>query len=124
VRRVSLDGLLGSVLDAQAPTVIKLDVEGVEIEAIEGAKTLLSGDSLLICEDHGSDRAHGVSYHLMNEAALRLYIFDPADCHFVRVEGPAVLDRVKRYRWVGYNVFATRSSVWEDRLQSAQWICR
>lgn len=124
VRRVSLDGLLGSVLDAQAPTVIKLDVEGVEIEAIEGAKNLLSGDSLLICEDHGSDRAHGVSYHLMNEASLRLYIFDPADCRFVRVEGPAVLDRVKRYRWVGYNVFATRSPVWEDRLQSAQWIRR
>ena len=124
VRRVSLDGLLGSVLDAEAPTVIKLDVEGVEIEAIEGAKTLLSGDSLVICEDHGSDRAHGVSHHLMNEAGLRLYIFDPAACRFVRVEGPAVLDRVKQYRWVGYNVFATRSPVWEDRLRSAQWIRR
>ncbi len=44
VRRISLDGLLGGALDAQAPTVIKLDVEGVEIEAIEGAKNLLSGD--------------------------------------------------------------------------------
>jgi FkbM family methyltransferase len=124
VRRVSLDGLLGSDLDAQAPTVIKLDVEGVEIEAVEGAKALLSGNSLVICEDHGSDRTHGVSRHLMNDAALSLYIFDPVVCRFVRVEGPAVLDRVKRYRWVGYNVFATRSPVWEDRLQSAQWICR
>lgn len=124
VRRVSLDGVLGSDLDAQAPTVIKLDVEGVEIEAIEGAKTLLSGNSLLICEDHGSDRTHAVSRYLMNEAGLRLYIFDPTLGRFIRVEGPSVLDRVKRYRWVGYNVFATRSPVFESRLQSAQWICR
>ena len=124
VRRVSLDGLLGGDLDAQAPMVIKLDVEGVEIEAIEGAKACLSGNSLLICEDHGSDRTHGVSRHLMNQAALSLYIFDPAVRRFVHVEGPAVLDRVKRYRWVGYNVFATRSPLWEGQLRSAQWKLR
>ena len=124
VRRVSLDGLLKDDLDAQAPMVIKLDVEGVEIEAIEGAKACLSGNSLLICEDHGSDPTHGVSRHLMKDAALSLYIFDPAAWRFVRIDGPAVLDRVKRYRWVGYNVFGTRSPIWEDRLQSARWICR
>lgn len=125
VRSISLDSLVGDGgLDADAPMVIKLDVEGVEIEATKGGMTLLSGNSLLICEDHGSDRMHSISHHLLNETSLKLYIFDPAVARFVQIDGSAVLDRVKRYRWVGYNVFATRSPLWEARLLSARWTSR
>lgn len=122
VRIVSLDGLVDEgVIDSSGSTVIKLDVEGLEIEAIEGAERLLATDSILICEDHGSDRTHSVSRHLLTSTALKVFVFDPAACKYVPVVTTAVLDRVKRYGWVGYNVCATASPLWEDKVLSASW---
>lgn len=122
VRLVSLDGLIEEgVIDPSKPAMIKLDVEGLEIEALRGAERLLAGDAIVICEEHGADRNHSVSRHLLSETSLKLFIFDPTVCRYVPVATPAVLDRVKRYRWVGYNVCATSSPLWEDRLLSARW---
>lgn len=122
VKIVSLDSLVADgLIDPSVPTVIKLDVEGVEIEAIKGAARLLTGDSIIICEEHGSDRDHLVSRYLTTATSLRLWIFDPGIARFVRVDNMAVLDRAKRHAWVGYNVFATSSALWEDRLLAATW---
>jgi FkbM family methyltransferase len=120
VEAVSLDGLAEMrVIDASLPLVIKLDVEGVEIEALRGARGVLAGDSLVVCEEHGSDRKHSVSRYLMEENWLSLMVFDPAVRRFVRLDDLNLLDRMKRHRWVGYNVFATAGSAWKDRLLSA-----
>jgi len=55
---VSLDGLAADgLIDAALPVVIKLDVEGVEIEALAGAAKLLRRDCVVICEEHGLDRS-------------------------------------------------------------------
>ena len=97
-------------------TVIKLDVEGVEVEALRGASTLFWTDAVFICEEHGSDKSHLVSRHLLNHTDLRLFAFDDQTRRFVRVEDLAVLDRIKRFSWVGYNVFATKSDLWESKL--------
>lgn len=121
VEVISLDSLVADgYLDCSAPIVIKLDVEGVEIDVIRGGGRLLSGNAIIICEDHGSDRHHLVSRYLKSATSLRVYIFDPDVSRFVRVDDMSVLDRVKRYAWVGYNVFATSSPGWEARLLSAQ----
>lgn len=125
IRIVSLDSLIADgLIDPSLPTVVKLDVEGVEIEAVKGAASLLAGNSIIICEEHGSDRNHLVSRYLTTATSLRVYIFDPEFSRFVRVDDMAVLDRVKRHAWVGYNVFATGSPVWEERLLSATWTYR
>lgn len=117
---VSLDSLLyDGIVDGAKPVVVKLDVEGVEIEAIRGGAQLIGGNAVLVCEEHGSDPAHLVSRWLMGAAALKVFIFDPAAGHFARVNGPDMLDRLKKHRWVGYNVFATSSGFWEKRLLSA-----
>ena len=122
VKVVSLDSLIvDGLIDPSTPTVVKLDVEGVEIEAIKGAAGLLDGDCIAICEEHGSDRDHLVSRYLMTATSLRLWIFDPGTSRFVRVDDTAVLDRAKRHEWVGYNIFATSSPLWEERLVSATW---
>lgn len=118
---VSLDSLVSDgAIDASSPTVIKLDVEGVEIEALKGAVDLLAADTVAICEDHGSDRSHGVTRYLCNATPLTVYVFDPSVSRFVLVDDLKVLDRVKRHRWVGYNVFATSSVLWHERLLSAR----
>lgn len=120
VETVSLDGLAEMrLIDASLPLVIKLDVEGVEIEALRGARGMLAGDCLVVCEEHGSDRKHSVSRYLMEENSLSLIVFDPAVRRFVGLDDLRLLDRMKRHRWVGYNVFATSGRSWKERLLSA-----
>ncbi|MEH0072816.1 hypothetical protein V6L77_25490 [Pannonibacter sp. Pt2-lr] len=55
------------------PLVLKLDVEGVEIEALRGGVALLMRDVLVIYEEHGSDRSHAVSRYLREECGMRLF---------------------------------------------------
>ena len=122
VRTVSLDSLVSEgLIDPAQPIVVKLDVEGVEVDAMRGGAKLVSGNTIFICEEHGSDRDHIVSQYLMSATPLRVYIFDPEVSRFVHVNDVAVLDRVKRYTWVGYNVFATCSPFWEDRIIKTRW---
>src|SRR3954453_4652611 len=56
---LALDNLLDDgKVSTDGKFLIKLDVEGVEIEAIKGGRRLLQADSVIICEEHGSDRGH------------------------------------------------------------------
>ena len=119
---VSLDSLAAEgLIDATLPVVIKLDVEGVEIEALTGARGLMQRDCVVICEEHGSDRTHGITRHLINELSLSVFVFDPDRSRFSRLERMETLDGIKKHTWVGYNVFATSSPLWEERLLSATW---
>jgi FkbM family methyltransferase len=121
VRVVSLDSLVeDQSLDPRRPIVVKLDVEGVEIDAVRGAGKLVAGNSIVICEEHGSDHDHRITRHLMNETAMKVFVYDPALRRFLRILRLSALDRIKRYPWVGYNVFATASAFWEQRLLSAR----
>lgn len=116
---IALDSLLddGHVKPSQR-VVIKLDVEGVEIEAIKGGRRLLAGDAVVICEEHGSDKNHTLTRYLMEETACRVFMLDPTTNKFEQVRDIAALDRIKVLSWVGYNVFATASRFWEDHLLS------
>lgn len=117
---VSLDSLIcDGIVDGAKPVVVKLDVEGVEIEAIRGGMQLIGGNAVLVCEEHGSDPEHRVSRWLMGAAGLRVFVFEPGTGRFVPVHDMDILDRLKIHRWVGYNVFATSSGFWEKRLLSA-----
>jgi FkbM family methyltransferase len=125
VRMLSVDGLVDEgFIDTSLPCLIKLDVEGQEIEALDGARRILAGDSVVICEDHGADRNHSVTRHLIRSTDLKTFAFDPTKCRFFAVTAPSDLDRIKRHTWVGYNVFATSSPLWQDRLLSATWAYR
>lgn len=119
VELMALDGLLDQGLIAPGQRlVIKLDVEGLEIEAINGSKRLLESEVVLIVEEHGADRHHTVSRHLIDEARCRVFVFDPATERYEPVTDFAILDRVKTKEWAGYNVFATNSPFWEQKIAS------
>ena len=68
---IALDNLIddGKVA-ASGKYLIKLDVEGVEIEAIKGGTRLLQADSVILCEEHGSDRTHAVSRYILDHTPL------------------------------------------------------
>ncbi len=114
---ITLDSMIEEgIVTPQEYCVIKLDVEGLEIEALEGGRHLLRGDTVVICEDHGNDREHTVSRHILEQTALRLFCFDPRSGRYEQLTDVSSLDRIKRFRNRGYNVLATSSAFWEQRI--------
>lgn len=116
VETIALDDLLERPeLAGPERIVLKLDVEGAETAALEGARTMLERDSLLVYEEHGSDPSHALSAHLRDSLGMRLFA---AEAGGVReLGGLAELDRFKKSRRWGYDFFATRSRYWIERLQ-------
>ena len=76
---IALDNLLDDgKVSAGGKYLIKLDVEGVEIDAIKGGTRLLQGDSVILCEEHGNDPRHTVSRYILEQTPLKLIVYDPA----------------------------------------------
>jgi FkbM family methyltransferase len=116
---IALDNLID---DGKVPRdgkyLIKLDVEGVEIEAIKGGTRLLQGDSVILCEEHGNDPRHTVSRYIMEKTPLKLIVYDPRSSRLETVTELSILDRIKVSSHVGYNVFGTASAFWQDRINA------
>lgn len=114
---LALDNLIEDGLIAAAGKyVVKLDVEGVETEALRGGARLIQTDSIFYCEEHGNDPHHTVSRFILNETPLTLIVFDPAARRFRTLDDLALLDTIKTATHVGYNVFATSSPFWLARI--------
>jgi FkbM family methyltransferase len=116
---IALDNLLDDgKVSAGGKFLIKLDVEGVEIEAIKGGTRLLQGDSVLLCEEHGNDPDHTVSRFILEQTPLKLIVYDPRSNRLETVTELSILDRIKVSTHVGYNVFGTASAFWQDRIRA------
>jgi FkbM family methyltransferase len=118
VALISLDDLMLSMKLAQRRCIVKLDVEGFEIEALKGGQCLMQSDCIVICEDHGNDLNHTVSHYILDKTPLNLFCYDPALGHYIRLIDLSALDRIKKAVNRGYNVLATASSFWEQRILS------
>jgi len=116
---IALDNLLedGKVATS-GKFLIKLDVEGVEIEAMKGGARLLEGDSVLLCEEHGNDPRHTVSRYILEQTPLKLIVYDPRSNRLETMTDLSILDRIKVSTHVGYNVFGTASAFWLDRINA------
>ena len=116
---IALDNLLDDgKVSPDGKYLIKLDVEGVEIEAIKGGTRLLQGDSVLLCEEHGNDPNHTVSRYILEQTPLKLIVYDPRSNRLETVSELSILDRIKVSTHVGYNVFGTASAFWQDRISA------
>jgi hypothetical protein len=96
--------------------VVKLDIEGMEADAMKAADALLHSDSVFIYEDHGSDRRHGTTARVLGEIGLR--VFWLGDGNAREISDPAALDAIKTSRRYGYDLAATRSAFWIEKLQA------
>jgi FkbM family methyltransferase len=114
---IALDDLINERrVSADGKYLIKLDVEGVEIDAIKGGTRLLQGDSVIICEEHGNDPDHTVSRYILEQTPLKLIVYDPRSNRMETVTELSILDRIKVSSHVGYNVFGTASAFWQNRF--------
>ena len=116
---IALDNLLDDgKVSASGKYLVKLDVEGVEIDAIKGAVRLLQGDSVILCEEHGNDPRHTVSRYIIEQTPLKLIVYDPGSRRLETVTELSILDRIKVSSNVGYNVFGTASAFWLERINA------
>ena len=116
---IALDNLLDDGKIAPGGKyLIKLDVEGVEIEAMKGGARLMQGDSVLLCEEHGNDPRHTVSRYILDQTPLKLIVYDPRSNRLETVTDLSILDRIKVSTHVGYNVFGTASAFWLARIDA------
>jgi len=116
---IALDDLIDDgKVSASGKYLIKLDVEGVEIEAIKGGTRLLQTDSVVLCEEHGNDREHTVSRYIMEKTPLTLMVYDPLSSRLETVTELSILDRIKVSSHIGYNVFGTASAFWQNRIDA------
>jgi FkbM family methyltransferase len=116
---IALDNLIDDgKVSATGKYLIKLDVEGVEIEAMKGGARLMQADSVLLCEEHGNDPRHTVSRYILDQTPLKLIVYDPRSNRLEIVTDLSILDRIKVSTHVGYNVFGTASAFWLARIEA------
>ena len=89
-----------------ARVVVKLDVEGAEVPALRGAAATLAAGAVVVYEDHGRDRGHAVTRHLLEDQGLAVARWDDDRGGLVPVGDAAELDAVKVHTWKGYNLVA------------------
>ncbi|MEM6383688.1 MAG: FkbM family methyltransferase [Pseudomonadota bacterium] len=94
--------------------VVKLDVEGVEIEALEGAQQLIDSDTVVLFEEHGSDPTHEVSDFAMNTLGMRLFFFHNDQVR--EITELKQIDAIKTSKRQGYDMAGTTSQKWIDRI--------
>jgi len=104
VETVSIDEIVDS-LEVKS-LVIKLDVEGSELRAIDGASTSSARDAIFIYEDHGADVTHRVTKGMLARG-FRIY-FPELGGHIQRILELRQLSKIKRNRRCGYNFVAAR----------------
>ncbi|MGM0662258.1 MAG: FkbM family methyltransferase [Pseudomonadota bacterium] len=97
----AIDDLVPSATAA----LIKLDVEGAEIAAIDGAADALAAGAVLIYEDHGNDPACTVSAHLLDDPDMRLFAIEEG---LVPMPDLGTLRARKTDPFKGYNFLAAR----------------
>jgi len=87
--------------------LIKLDVEGAEIAAIDGAARALRDGAVLIYEDHGNDPACTVSAHLLQDPDMVVFAIEGG---LMPLPDLAAIAARKIDPYKGYNFLAARST--------------
>ncbi|KZY34117.1 methyltransferase FkbM [Roseovarius sp. HI0049] len=85
------------------PALIKLDVEGAEVAALEGASRAIRDGAVIIYEDHGSDSTCAPSSHLLNTPDTCLFFCDDG---FRQVTSLDQVRALKTDPYKGYNLLA------------------
>jgi FkbM family methyltransferase len=115
VNTVTIDDLVAEHAELQQRLVIKLDVEGAEIEALEGARETLKADPLVIYEDHGRDRESLVTAVLLEQLGWEVGLLTASGPE--RIRSVEELTARKTDRRHGYNCVAFRpGSSWGSLL--------
>jgi FkbM family methyltransferase len=103
VSTTTIDALWKREFDFGSPMVVKLDVEGMEIQALMGGEDAVKGGCLVIFEDHGSDDECEVTKYFLGKD---LDVFCYQKDRLRRVRCVDDVRAIKSQKAIGYNFFA------------------
>lgn len=101
----SLDHVLRTII-TDAPVVLKLDLEGVEAEVIQGSKDIENREVALIFEDHAKDLQCKATKAVLERGWLVYFFHDDGKIEEIKALEQAAKLKTNRHR--GYNFFAWR----------------
>ena len=115
VETISIDDVAKQFLPTrQHPALLKIDVEGAEIEAIKGARAMIDEGALFIFEDHGKEPMHLVSGFVLAQDGIDIWRLDGDQTPF-RITTIEQVAAIKQDARMGYNFFAhRRGSPWSS----------
>ena len=100
------------------PPLVKLDVEGVEIEAMKGGLRLIEKGAIIIYEDHAKETTHPATRYVMSLGEMEIWNL-AADERPMRITSLDQLAAIKTNPIAGYNFFTyRRGSPWSKLFSS------
>jgi FkbM family methyltransferase len=109
-------------VECSLPVVVKLDIEGAEIQALKGMSRILARDCLIIYEDHGAHIGAPVTRYVLEEMLLDVFYVDAKGgvCQIFEEKEAVAL---KKNRRKGYNFVATHNaSSWWRKLSKGSLV--
>jgi FkbM family methyltransferase len=115
VETITIDDVAKRFLPSrQYPALLKIDVEGAEIEAIKGARAMIDEGALFIFEDHGKEPMHPVSHFVLAQDGIDVWRVG-SDQRPFRITTIEQVAAIKQDARMGYNFFAHRqTSPWSS----------
>jgi len=107
VETISLDDAVAQYFPGGRPVLIKLDVEGVETEAMQGSRRIIGEGALVVYEDHSKDTTHSATRYVLGLGEMKIWSLDP-DEHLISIKRADQLTAIKTNPITGYNFFAYR----------------
>ena len=105
VETISINDVIEKFDISTNPLIIKLDIEGAEVDTLKGAPDLFDRDLVCIYEDHGNDSECTVSQYLMNRGLAIFYVDDSKNVR--QIFDWQEIRGLKTQRSRGYNFLAT-----------------
>jgi FkbM family methyltransferase len=112
VETITIDDVAAKFLPQNSqPIVLKLDVEGAEVAAMQGARKTLEAGALLVYEDHEKELDHPSSRHIFGMNNMDVWHLGKGkDCKPARLENLTQVADAKRH---GHDFFAyRRDTLW------------
>lgn len=120
VETLALDDLSDWLKQQKTKAILlKLDVEGVEIDAMKGASKLTNSDLLVAYEDHGNDKSNEISQYFLNELGMRIFVSEKNGCRELFNSNEILA--VKTSSRVGYDFLATKSDFWLEKVLNCKY---
>lgn len=121
VETISLDDAAAQFLPRRSiPPLVKLDVEGAEIDAMAGASRLRAEGAIFVYEDHFKEADHPVTAQIMSFGDMEVWSLD-AQSRPVRLSTLEQVTAIKTKPGQGYNFFAFRTdSPWARFFRTLQ----